>query len=359
MKQWMMVVFFMLVCGSITYGAMTSSGKYSRVQAGRAHPAILEEEFIFEQAPFKRCHASTITEASNGALLCAFFGGTKEGDPDVAIWASSKDNLTDDPIEHATWSPLQKIAEDKEVPCWNPVLFTMPSGEILLFYKAGKSPREWSGYVKRSTSQGQQWTEEELLPAGIFGPIRSKPLLLKDGTLLCGSSVESWKRWGCWVEITKDGGRSWIKSNPINVLENLWGVIQPSFFRAQNDEIKMVMRSYHIGKICTAHSHDHGHTWSNAQPTSLPNPNAGVEALSLADGRVLLVFNDSIKKRYPLSLALSTDGGDTWERVAVLEDQMGEFSYPAAIQTQDGLVHITYTYNRERIKHVVLDPNKL
>src|ERR1700722_11757520 len=195
----------------------------------------------------------------------------------------------------------------REVACWNPVLFTMPSGEILLFYKGGRNPREWSGFLKRSISQGKKWSEAELLPAGILGPVRSRPLLLKDGTLLCDSSIESWKRWGCWIDATVDGGRSWMKSTPINVPNQLFGVIQPSLFLGQSSEVKMVMRSHQIGSICTASSKDGGKTWSDAKPISLPNPNSAVEALTLRDGRILLVFNDSKTKKYPLSIAISKD----------------------------------------------------
>jgi len=88
----------------------------------------------------------------------------------------------------------KKIAEIEEIPCWNPVLFTMPSKEILLFYKAGRNPQQWSGLLKRSCDEGASWSEAECLPAGIIGPAKNKPLLLPDGTLLCGSSIESWRR---------------------------------------------------------------------------------------------------------------------------------------------------------------------
>lgn len=140
------------------------------------HPAIVEEEFIFKKAPFKSCHASTITETANGSLLCAYFAGTDKGDPGVAIWLSSH--------KDATWSEPRKVAECEGAAYWNPVLFKMSSGEILLFYKGGRNPREWSGFLKRSTSQGQEWGDVEPLPAVILGPVRSKPILLQDGTLL-------------------------------------------------------------------------------------------------------------------------------------------------------------------------------
>ncbi len=323
-----------------------------------ARPAIVKEEFVFTKAPFASCHASTLTETSPGHILCAYFAGTAEGNPDVAIWLSS--------LEENSWSDPKKVAEVEKTPCWNPVLFTMPSGEVLLFYKGGPSPQTWSGFLKRSTTQGNEWSNPELLPAGVLGPVRSKPLLLDDGTLLCGSSIESYKRWGSWVEITRDHGRTWTKSNPINLKTNVFGVIQPSFFKGKDNELKMALRSRDTGRVCLASSGD-GLTWSDAEPTELPNPNAAVEALTLADGRALLVFNNSTNEpdnvwglRNTLFVDLSNDGGTSWHRVVELENDLKnpdrEFSYPAAIQTSDGLVHITYTYDRVKIKHVVLDP---
>ncbi|MGD0665879.1 MAG: sialidase family protein [Rhabdochlamydiaceae bacterium] len=315
-----------------------------------AHPAIVKEEFVFIEAPFPSCHASTLTESTPGHVLCAYFAGTHEGAADVAIWLSTNTN--------EKWSEPEKVAEVEKNPCWNPVLFTMPSGEVLLFYKGGPTPRDWSGFLKRSNNQGKKWSAAEPLPAGIMGPVRCKPLLMKDGTLLCGSSTETWERWGAYVDITRDGGKTWVKSNPINVKAQYYGVIQPSFFMTPDGEFKMMLRSRNIGAICMASSKD-GMTWSDAVPTDLPNPCAGIETVTLSDERVLLVFNDSKTNRYNLSVTLSSDGGNSWKRVLVLEDQEGEFSYPAAIQTSDGLVHITYTYNRVKIKYVVLDPKNL
>jgi alpha-L-rhamnosidase len=92
--------------------------------------------------------------------------------------------------------------------------------------------------------------------------------------------------------------------------------------------------------------------------TTLPNPNSGIDAVSLRDGRALLVYNHTERSRSPLNVAVSTDG-KAWKAALTLEEQPGEYSYPAVIQTSDGLVHVTYTWKRERIKHVVIDPRKL
>lgn len=314
------------------------------------HAAILQEEFIFQKPPFASCHASTLAETASGKLLCAYFGGTEEGNADVAIWLSV--------LEKGKWETPRKIAAAEHVACWNPVLFTTDRQEILLFYKVGRSPQTWSGVLKRSLDEGESWLLEEDLPAGVLGPIKNKPLFI-NGSLLCGSSMESWKRWGCWIDMTSDGGRTWTKSTPINVEAQLFGIIQPTLFQGQGNTIKLLARSHQIGAICKAESQDGGKTWSTAKAINLPNPNSGLDAVKIDDHQVILIYNHSEKSRYPLNLALSPDDGETWEMKLILEDDPGEYSYPSVIQTADGKVHITYTWNRTNIKHVVIDPHLL
>jgi predicted neuraminidase len=312
--------------------------------------AEIVEELVFENPPFASCHASTIAETSSGKLLCAYFAGTEEGAKDVGIWLSTRTTKG--------WGAPRLIAEDSAVPCWNPVLFTAPSGEILLFYKVGPRPSSWSGAIKRSHDEGHHWTKEELLPAGVLGPVKNKPLLLKDGTLLCGSSIETWRRWGCWIDLTKDGGKTWTKSSPINLKGDVFGIIQPTLFWGPSGKVCLLARSYDTGTICSAVSEDEGRTWTGAVPIDLPNPNAAIDAVRLEEGPIVLVYNSSTE-RTPLNLAISKDGGVKWEPSLVLEDTPGEYSYPSIIQTPDHRIHITYTYNRTHIKYVSLEPSDL
>lgn len=313
------------------------------------HPSIILEEFVFINPPFASCHASTLTEARKGEILCSWFAGTEEGAEDVKIWIARKDKKK--------WS-LPVVVAEEERPCWNPVLYTMPTGDILLFYKAGAHPQVWSGFVKRSIDGGNTWLKSFDLPAGVIGPVKNRPLLLDSGVLLCGSSTESWRRWGCWIDITSDMGATWRKSSPINVDTQLFGIIQPALVFSK-DKIRLLARSHQIGYICTAESSDSGLTWSLASPTNLPNPNSAIDAINLSDGRILLVYNHSKENRYPLNVALSNDGGKTWDMKLTLETEPGEFSYPCVIQTKDKLIHISYTWNRENIKYVVLDSTLL
>lgn len=317
---------------------------------GEEKSGIVKEEFIYTEAPFPSCHASTLVETEPGVLLAAWFGGKEEGAEDVGIWLSRWDGKT--------WSTPEEAAKAEGVPCWNPVLFKTSNDEIILFYKAGKNPQEWSGLLKRSTDGGKTWSKEELLPAGILGPIKNKPILLTDGNLVCGSSVESWKTWTCWMEITPDGGKTWSKYGPLAYPGELRGVIQPTIFLDREGNLRMLCRSTNrIGSICSALSKDGGKTWSELKSTGLPHPNSGIDAADLKDGRIVLIYNHTKNDRYPLNVGVSKDGGDTWEMKATLESEPGEYSYPAVIQTSDGLVHTTYTWKRERIKHVVLDPS--
>lgn len=313
--------------------------------------AILLEELVYTKAPFPSCHASTIVEVKPRVFLCAFFGGTGEGNNDVGIWLSRRDG--------DGWSAPIEVAQHSGVPCWNPVLFQMPGGETLLFYKAGPSPREWSGLVKRSTDGGMTWSQEELFPAGVLGPIRAKPILLNDGTLLCGSSVESWKTWACWMEMTSDAGKTWSKSTPIFVPNHLEGIIQPTVWVDDDGNIRMLARARGIGRIVKSISKDNGNTWAPGEPTELPNPSAGVDAVKMKDGRIALIYNHTESGRHNLSIAISDDDGDTWKTAVTLENQPKEYSYPAIIQGSDGKLHASYTYNRERIKYVILDPRQM
>lgn len=308
--------------------------------------------FVFEQAPFPSCHASTLVELDGGGLLSAWFGGTRERAPDVAIWTARFDGVS--------WSAPVRVAEEPGIPTWNPVLWPEAAGGLILFYKAGPSPETWSGFLKRSRDGGRTWSEAELLPAGLFGPIKNKPIAGLRGEIVAGTSVESYRAWTSWVDISPDGGRTWTRHGPIVVPGVPKGNIQPSLWRCTDGRLRMVVRTTErVGRVCFAESSDDGRTWSAARATSLPHPNSGLDAVKLADGRVLLVYNHTPSGRTPLSVAVSEDDGDTWQVRRALEDGPGEYSYPAVIQARDGRVHVSYTWRRERIKHVVLSPQEL
>lgn len=321
------------------------------VSAAQSHDAIIKSEFIYDQAPFPSCHASTIAETKAG-LVAAWFGGSAEGNPDVGIWVSRRDKNG--------WSKVVEVANGVEqtgqrYPCWNPVLFQPARGPLQLFYKVGPTPVDWWGMLTTSTDGGITWSKPTRLPDGILGPIKNKPVQLKDGSILSGSSTEH-AGWRVHIERTNDLGQTWQKSDPLNE-QNQFGAIQPAILVHRSGAIQILCRSRQ-GKITESWSSDNGKTWSAMKATDLPNPSAGIDAVMLKDGRALVVYNHTERARSPLNVAVSSDG-KTWKAALVLENQPGEYSYPAVIQTADGLVHITYTWKRQRIKHVVIDPRSL
>ena len=311
--------------------------------------AVVLSDDIFAEAPFAQCHASTIVETKSG-LVAAWFGGSGEGRPDVGIWLSRKhEKRWPAPVEVAKGRSAEGAAE----PCWNPVLFRPSRGPLLLFYKVGPSPSAWRGFLVRSTDDGRTWSKPEPLPEGILGPVKNHPIELADGSILYGSSTEE-AGWRVHFEKTKDQGRAWERTSPINGGEKP-GLIQPALLKTADGGIVALMRS-NAGRVFASTSADDGSTWTSPEPTVFPSPNAGIDAVTLRDGRHVLVYNPVTEGRGILAIAVSADA-KTWRRVLTLEEEKGaEFSYPAVIQTRDGLVHVTYTWKRERIRHVVLDP---
>jgi predicted neuraminidase len=308
-------------------------------------------EFVYNSAPFPSAHASTIAEAG-GVLVAAWFGGSSEGAADVGIWVARRvDGKWTVPVEVA--NGLQP--DGKRLPCWNPVLFKPRTGALTLYYKVGASPREWWGEVRGSGDAGVTWSGARKLPAGILGPIKNKPVQLANGTIVSPSSTESADtppKWRIHFERSGDRGVTWSVSAPPDAPET--AAIQPTIFVQSGGRLQALVRTQ-SSRIFETSSADSGATWSALVPTELPNPNAGIDGMTLTDGRQLLVFNRSETERTPLNVAISSDGR-SWHDVIVLEKDAGEYSYPAVIQTRDGLVHITYTWKRRRIKHVVIDP---
>lgn len=341
-----------------------------------------EQIFSIASKPTKECHASTIVETPSGVVV-AWFGGTREKDPDVGIWLSRKaDGAWTDPVEVVNGVQSMNL----RYACWNPVLFQPENGPLILFYKVGPNPRDWWGMLTTSDDGGETWSwptklGEHFGIGHLLGPVKNKPIQLADGAILCPSSSEvdvenGSDLWRVHFEVTRDYGKTWDVIGPIN--DGIaFDAIQPSVLTYPNGDMQILCRTQQQ-VVSQSWSSDGGRSWSSMTATELPNPSAGTDAVTLIDGRQLLVYNHTSRQdfhggigtRALLNVAVSEDGKD-WEPVVTLERltekapagadrrHWGEFSYPAVIQAEDGRVHISYTYNREGIKHVVLDPGWL
>jgi len=308
--------------------------------------------FVFgEERPFAQCHASTIVQAANGDLLCAWFGGTKESADDVAIWLAR--------YADGAWEKPERAAKVNETAHWNPVLFRDADDALYLFFKVGPDIDFWQTYWKKSDDNGETWTEPvELVPGdeGGRGPVRSKPIILSDGTWLAGASTEH-RRWEPFADRSADKGATWERSENFAVDRKTLGsrdAIQPTVWESKSGHVHALLRTK-SGKVWRVDSEDGGKTWSDVRATELPNPNSGIDVEKLGDGRLLLVYNPTGRNwgpRTPLDVAVSDDNGESWTTWARLEDDANlraEYSYPAIARTNDG-VAISYTWNRDRVR---------
>lgn len=331
--------------------------------------ACVSAELIYslDDRPTPECHASTIAETPSG-LVAAWFAGTHERHRDVGIRVARHDG--------SAWSESVEVADGVQAdgqrhPCWNPVLFQPRSGPLMLFYKVGPSPSMWWGMLMTSQDDGRTWSqpwklgEDNGLGAKnphLAGPVKNKPIQLDDGSILCPSSSEH-QGWRVHFERTADLGKTWELIGPINDASK-FDAIQPSILQYADGRLQVICRTRQ-NVLAQSWSADSGKTWSRMTAVDLPNPNSGTDAVTLQDGRQLLVYNHTVRKaglngRQMLNVAMSQDGQE-WKPVLTLENEGNEagYSYPAVIQASDGKVHTTYTWRRISVKHVVLDPEKL
>jgi alpha-L-rhamnosidase len=404
------------------------SGKYHfSCDIPTASPAITKDEFLYEQAPFPQCHAATIVETKKGDLVATYFGGKHERNPDVCIWVSikkkgqqewSKPILAADGVftlgtayaelagitaesTPASEGPVCRgsaSANQRRKACWNPVVTEMPNGELWLFFKVGLKVSDWSGWLCKSKDGGRTWSDKEPLPKGFLGPIKNKPEII-DGRLLCPSSTED-NGWKFHMEIYDIAKKEWKYVGPVKAelamrtedmkagsasvtaakedieAPDAGGVatkdgrhpidcIQPSILKLKDGRLQVLMRTRN-GKIGTSFSSDNGDTWSNVTLLDVPNNQSGTDAVTLKDGRHVLIYNNfgtlaGTKKgvRTPLSIAISNDGCH-WHHALTLEDSpISQYSYPSIIQGKDGKLHAVYTWRRLRVAYKEIDLNKL
>lgn len=400
------------------------SGSYHyNVEISTSHPAIVEDQFLYEKASFPECHGATIVELKNGDLVASFFGGAKERNPDCCIWVCRK------PKGATEWSapylaadgvfslrdpqaalagitaestpagagPVASTfvgdpAQARRKACWNPVLFQVPGGDLLLFYKIGLKVADWSGWLVRSKDGGKTWSKREPLPKGFLGPIKNKPEYV-DGRIICPSSTEGSEGWRIHFEISDDKGKTWKMVGPVEAEMNVptalrkAGVanaddqeggeaikgeglkpiyaIQPSLLRHKDGRLQVLCRTRNA-QLATSWSSDNGNTWSKVTLADFPNNNSGTDAVTLKDGRHVLIYNDFSTlpgtpkgPRTPLCIAISEDGVN-WKNVLTLEDSpISQYSYPSIIQGKDGKLHTIYTWRRQRIAYKEIDLTKL
>lgn len=401
-------------------------GAYERQYAdslSQDRQGIICDQFIYDmqQAAHPSCHSASIAELRNGDLLCTFFLGAREGAPDVCIYTSRKKKGQDH------WEPLQLVANgdlregaknyateiDSTITtpiqinvnrkaCYNPVLFQIPDGDLLLFYKIGKNVRDWTGYMMRSSDNGYTWSDprQELVAAthptpgsqlspvqcsdSLLGAIKNQPIWLPKGfrcangtvlqkaRILSPSSKETGTaskekagQWRSYIEMSEDEGQTWALYGPVPEDPKI-GTIQPALIVHRDGRIQMLCRTHrpkpeesHLARIATAFSEDGGITWGPMQLLEdVPNNNSGIDAVTMPDGTFALVYNPfslvpgpDKPLRNPTCIATSEDG-IKWEHRLTLESSpISQYSYPSLLLGSDGTLHAIYTWRRQGIKY--------
>ena len=314
--------------------------------------SVLHSDYLYDTFPgCPSCHASYIVEAPDRTLVAGCYAGTKEGHSDSKVLLSRKEPGA------AAWQTCVLWDEPGHA-AGNVRLFERSDGKLQVIYALNFG--EWCRggsrlYQQVSDDAGKTWSEQVAIPCEppLLG--KNRPVKLSDGTLVMPMTVEQ-RPHASAALISTDDGDTWCASKPGAAADGT-DILQPAGVELDPGVVLFLHRT-NGGLIYRSTSNDGGRTWSDATPTPLPNNHSGIDLAKLSDGTIALIYNPVGKSwgpRTPLCLAVSTDQGENWQNVLTLEDEPGEYSYPAIIQSRDGLLHATYTYRRERIKHVAVE----
>ena len=360
----------------------------------------LKGEFIFKPDKIKHghTHASCIVELPNGDLLTCWYEGESDKSRDVHIQASRLKN------EAENWSEPFLLADTPKLSDNNPCLFIDDKQRLWLFYYTllGAPEEAWDTALLRYKISSDYLDESKqivweiqndlpVIPNGLDETVellckqavaqsngdaeitkeceqarmylkkqlkrrlgwttRAHPTLLSNGTLMLPMASEIFGV--AAMALTSDGGETWQFSKTIL---GDW-VEQPSVFERKNGTLVAYFRdASDRHRIRKSESSDFGQIWTPIENTQFPNPGSGVEVIRLASGNIVLIYNNcEDDPRNTLDVALSDDEGKTWKWQRNIEksDGQGRFDYPSIIQTRDGKIHATYSYNVKTIKHVV------
>lgn len=328
----------------------------------------IKEDIFGDEREFDSPHAPAVLELKNGGVIVAWFGGRFEKDPDTAVWISKRYG--------GVWTKPKKLVDVLGIAAWNPVLFRLNNGDIVLYFKIGAEIRLWHTEYIVSSDEGESWSEPAELVKGDIGgrgPVKNKPIYLSDNkTILAPASLEC-EYWDSFVDISYDNGKSWQMSElvplrRVNPSERRMrdrrynkhfcfgkGIIQPTIWEDSDGTVNMMCRST-SSRIFQSKSYDKGRTWTLAYDTGIPNNNSGIDIARLNDGTLVLAYNprENIPgmtkgARTPLILSYSHDNGLTWNELCVLEDSDGAFAYPSIICNDNNEIMVVYSANREKI----------
>ncbi|KRF06831.1 hypothetical protein ASG89_18445 [Paenibacillus sp. Soil766] len=316
-------------------------------------------------------HAANLLELDNGDLLCVWFSGSGEGNPDTNVLMSRLSAGSNE------WTAPMQLSGDIERSEQNPILHQAPDGKLWLFHTSNEPHNQKTSRIvyRISDDNGFTWGPTEVLFDGLGIFLRHPLLVLKNGDWLLPTYYCKLDGHYSVVQISSDQGKTWKEYEvqgsthrvQMNVVERIDGTLFAMF------------RSRQADRIYTSISQDNGRNWTVPVKSELPNNNSSMQFIKLQNGHLALIYNNSSMERdqfrwvqrkgefrkkplrTPLTLAISEDEGKTWPyykniQMADLEYKDSEigYSYPSIISTRDGKIHIAFSYLRKGIKHVCL-----
>ncbi|MCR8630625.1 sialidase family protein [Paenibacillus radicis (ex Xue et al. 2023)] len=337
------------------------NGKITTIAPGR--------EDAFLPNLYETSHAANLLELDNGDLLCVWFSGSGEGNPDTNIVLSKL------PLGGSEWSRPDELSSDLERSEQNPVLFQAPNGQVWLMHTSNEPHNQQTSRVVRRISEdrGNTWSEPEIWfdEQGIF--LRHPIVITSSGVWVlpiyyCKDDGEY-----SAVKVSIDEGSSWSD----HTVPSSEKGVQMNIIERRDSSLFTMFRSRLADRIYTSVSKNDGRTWTEPQPSELPNNNSSTQVVKLANGHLALIYNDASLERgqyrmvvkdgqerrkavrTPLTLSISEDEGVTWPYSVNLQEADDEYkeneigySYPSIIQSRDGKLHIAYTYLRKGLRYV-------
>ncbi len=329
--------------------------------------ASLAGDIVFErvfgpEVPGQYKHPAAIEELANGDLYLVYYGGAGEYEGDTAVFGSRKRQ------GETTWPAPKVIADTPFTGDGNAVIWQAPDGLVWLFYVVRFGETWSSSRIKAKVSQdgAETWSDSMLLTLEAGTMVRNRPIVLDNGDYLLPIYYET----GADTEKTgADSMSGFLRGDPkthrwteAGRIRSQKGNLQPGV--VQMDDGRLVAYCRRAGDylattkgwIVRSESADRAQTWSEGLDSAFPNPNAAVDLLRLRNGHLLLVYNDSMSDRTPLTAAISVDGDKTWPAKRDLVSGAGDFGYPYAIQAKDGKIHLVYTSDeRKVVNHAVFE----
>jgi len=322
------------------------------------------EHFVNEAKPGVMCHVSSMAVAGDKKVICTWYAGSKEAARDVAIYGAFFGG------GNTTWTnpevlvtPQQSARELRRLvrKVGNAVVFNDHQGGLWLFY-ASMAFGGWSTTslnYKVSRDEGKTWSDSRKLLLSPFfnltNNVKNQGLILSQGAFLLPVYHEFIHKFSQLMLFSPEKGGLRYE---MRRMTQAGRAIQPALVHQGGKNLTAFFRNMAAPRekfILRAESGDVGQTWSDLSPTPLPNPSSGFDMITLAHGACLGVINNSFQDRSDLTLVLSRDGGKTWKTLKILENAPGrEYSYPFIMRDRQTF-HLTYTFERQRIKHVVFN----